>query len=65
MSKKLVTIITDVELEIKIQDLIKSEIDYEKTSKKFIELESQALINMLQSLSSNPSEIKKNMTQKV
>ncbi len=64
MSKKLVTIITDVELEIKIQDLIKSEIDYEKTSKKFIELESQALINMLQSLSSNPSEIKKNNDKK-
>jgi len=64
LSKKLVTIITNIELEFEIQDLIRNDIDYEKTSKKFIELESQSLINMLQSLSSNRSEIKKNNDKK-
>ena len=64
LSKKLVTIITDVELEFEIQELIRNDIDQEKTSKKFIELEFQALINMLQSLSSNGSEIKKNNDKK-
>ena len=55
LSKKLVTIITDVELEFEIQDLIRKEINYETTSKKFKELEFQALINILESLSPSKS----------
>ena len=55
LSKKLVTIITDVELEFEIQDLIRKDINYETTSKKFKELEFQALINILESLSPSKS----------
>ena len=55
LSKKLVTIITDVELEFEIQDLIRKDINYETTSKKFKELEFQALINTLESLSPSKS----------
>ena len=60
LSKKLVTIITDIELEYGIKDLVRTEIDYKKTSKKFIDLEFQVLINALQTLTSQKSDYQNN-----